>query len=315
MLVNKSSIFTKAIEGVTIANMEINVLVQLGEENVSLENDESYNLSITKSGANLVSVTVEAVCFQGARHAVETLFQLMDWDGDQGTYLVVDDVQITDSPFYPHRGLLIDTSRNFISVGKIKEAIDSLSYSKMSVLHLHLTDSHSFPIEVDFNPNFTNYGAYRADMIYTRDDLRELERYATDRGILIIPEVDTPGHIGAGWQAVDPTYAICMNDCAQYPCGQINPAAEGVYDVLENIYRELVEVFGSGYFHFGGDEVNLGCWKADDLVQAWLADHGYENEDWNVIRLWHVFLDKALARLDKVSTGPLKCVCVDQFAH
>ena len=181
MLVNKSSIIMEAQDGAVIANLEINVLIQQGEENVSLENDESYNLSITKSGANLVRVSVEADCFQGARHAVETLFQLMDWDMDQGTFLVVDDVQITDRPFYAHRGLMIDTARNFISVGKIKEALDSLSYSKMNVLHLHLTDSHSFPIQIDFNPNFTNYGAYRADMIYSRDDLRELESYATDR--------------------------------------------------------------------------------------------------------------------------------------
>ena len=163
------------------SQMDITLVIQQGQEKVSLESDESYSLSITKSDTNMVKVTMEAECFQGGRHAVETLFQLMDWDMDQETYLVVDDVQITDSPFYPHRGLALDTSRNFISVGKIEEVLNSLSYSKMNVFHWRLSGAQSFPVQMDFNPDFTNYGAYGPDMIYTKEDVKHIVNYASDR--------------------------------------------------------------------------------------------------------------------------------------
>lgn len=291
------------------SQMDITLVIQQGQEKVSLESDESYSLSITKSDTNLVKVTMEAECFQGGRHAVETLFQLMDWDMDQETYLVVDDVQITDSPFYPHRGLALDTSRNFISVGKIEEVLNSLSYSKMNVFHWRLSGAQSFPVQMDFNPDFTNYGAYGPDMIYTKEDVKHIVNYASDRGIVVIPELDTPGNLGAGWQAVDADYTLCVERdpwdhwCTVPPCGQLNPVVDGMYDVLENIYSELAEMFGSDYFHMGGNEVNFVCWDSSQQIQTWLREHGLGIEEGDFVKLWHYFLDNALTRLDKASNS------------
>jgi len=291
------------------SRMDITVVIQQGQEKVSLESDESYLFRIVKSDTSLVKVTVEAPCFQGARHAVETLFQLMDWDMDQGTFLVVDDVQVTDRPFYPHRGLALDTARNFISVGKIEEVLDSLSYSKMNVLHWRLSGAQSFPVQMDFNPDFTNYGAYRADMVYSKEDVKDIVNYASDRGIVVIPELDAPGNLGAGWQAVDPDFTLCVERdpwdhwCTVPPCGQLNPVVDGMYDVLENIYSELAEMFGSDYFHMGGNEVNFVCWDSSQQIQTWLSDHGLGVEEWDFVKLWHYFLDEAHTRLDKASNS------------
>ena len=159
--------------------LDISITVKDDIESVLLSNDESYSLSVIEDSG--IKVEIVAQTFQGARHGLETLFQLMDWDQERETFLIVDSVQISDSPYYPHRGIMVDTSRNFISVAKIKEVISSLSFSKMNVFHWHLTDSHSFPLLLDSHPEMADYGAYRGDMIYTKEDMREVNRFATER--------------------------------------------------------------------------------------------------------------------------------------
>jgi hexosaminidase len=156
----------------------------------SIGMDESYALNVTKTED--VVVHIQAETYFGARHAIETLFQLTDWDSYNSAYIVHDSVLIQDEPFYPHRGIMLDTARNFIPVSKIKEVIDSLSYSKMNVFHWHITDTQSFPLTLDSLPDFVKFGAYSPDMVYTKADVTDLISYAADRGVVIIPELDAP---------------------------------------------------------------------------------------------------------------------------
>merc|ERR1711892_41750 len=114
-------------------NLTINVEISSDQSVPSVGTDESYALKVTKTEDVAVIVNIKAATYFGARHAIETLFQLADWDSFNSAYIIHDDVQIVDEPFYPHRGISLDTARNFIPVSKIKEVIDSLSYSKMNV--------------------------------------------------------------------------------------------------------------------------------------------------------------------------------------
>ena len=134
------------------------------------------------------------------------------WDDKTRQYKMLNNVNISDGPVFTHRGISLDTVRNYISVDKIKQVrdsfwgeslsiwmfqvIDSLSYSKMNVFHWHISDTQSFPLELPSLPNFSYYGAYSPEEIYTAKDVSELVAYADDRGVRIIPELDAPAHVG-----------------------------------------------------------------------------------------------------------------------
>ena len=93
----------------------------------------------------------------------------------------------------------------------IKTLIDSMSYSKMNVFHWHITDSQSFPLYLDSLPAFTEFGAYSPEMTYNKWDVEDIVRYAARRGVRVLPELDSPAHVGAGWEAVDPSFTLCVN--------------------------------------------------------------------------------------------------------
>eukprot|EP00092_Neocalanus_flemingeri_P015685 GFUD01016979.1.p1 GENE.GFUD01016979.1~~GFUD01016979.1.p1 ORF type:complete len:641 (+),score=196.19 GFUD01016979.1:63-1985(+) len=268
--------------------------------------DESYALSVSKTED--VVVNIKAETFFGARHAIETLFQLTEWDSFTHAYVIQDSVQIEDEPFYPHRGISLDTSRNFIPVSKIKELIDSLSYSKMNVFHWHITDTQSFPLILDSLPDFVKFGAYSPDMVYTRADVADLVSYASDRGVMIIPELDAPAHVGAGWEAVEDTFTVCRDAepwqswCVQPPCGQLNPASQGMYDVLEMIHKEFLEMFQPSTLHMGGDEVHFGCWNSSDSIIEWLKNEGKGRNEEDFMYIWNHFQTESLKRVVKASS-------------
>jgi len=296
------------ISGSTPGGISINVDLH-GDDIVPwVGMDESYTLSINKS--DNVVVTITAGTYFGARHAIETLFQLTEWDSYNTAYVVLDNVLIQDEPFYPHRGISLDTARNFFPVSKIKEVIDSLSYSKMNVFHWHITDTQSFPLTLTALPDFVKYGAYSSEMVYTRADVEDLVSYATERGVVVIPELDAPAHVGAGWEAVDESLTVCRNKepwhhwCVQPPCGQLNPAIPAMYDVLQTIHREILDMFNPvknkntrATYHMGGDEVHFGCWNSADSIVEWLNNEGKERNEEGFMYLWNYFQTESLKRV------------------
>jgi len=229
---------------------------------------------------------------------------LAEWDSYNSQFVILDNVTVEDEPHYIHRGFSLDTSRNFYSVEEIKLLIDSLSYSKMNVFHWHITDSQSFPLELESYPEFTSYGAYSADMVYTKAQVLDLVSYAADRGVVIIPEIDAPAHVGAGWQAVDASMTLCVDAepwtsfCVQPPCGQLNPVNMEMYDVLEAIHKEILEMFQPQMLHMGGDEVHFGCWGSSAEIQQWLVDHQKEVSDEGLMYLWSHFQNESYKRVD-----------------
>ncbi|PYH55027.1 beta-N-acetylhexosaminidase [Aspergillus niger CBS 101883] len=232
--------------------------------------DESYTLEVTESAT---SVVIEAPTVWGALHAFTTLQQLVISDG-QGGLLIEQPVKIQDAPLYPYRGIMLDTGRNFISVNKIYEQLDGMSLSKLNVLHWHMEDTQSWPIEIDAYPEMI-HDAYSPREVFSHADMRNVVAYARARGVRVIPEIDMPSHSASGWKQVDPQMVTCVdswwsNDdyslhtAVEPPPGQMDIIYNGTYDVLSNIFPD-------NWFHVGADEIQPNCFNFSSYVTDWFT--------------------------------------------
>ncbi|KAK9497876.1 hypothetical protein O3M35_003786 [Rhynocoris fuscipes] len=280
-----------------------NVVINLLIENADIYKyttgvDESYCLNISLSNNNMVNITIRGNTFLGVRHGLETLSQLIVFDSLNGFVVTPLEVQIKDKPAFTHRGLSIDTARNFISVKSLLRTLDAMAAVKLNTLHWHITDSHSFPFASKLSQQFAKYGAYSPDKVYNEDDIMLLNEYARLRGIRIVPELDLPAHVGEGWQA-SPGSVVCFNAqpwtqyCVEPPCGQIDPTSHSVYNVLQDLYKDFNRLFDGDMFHMGGDEVNLNCWNSTEIIVNNMKELGYDRSSEGFHRLWSDFQKKA----------------------
>lgn len=115
---------------------------------------------------------------------------------------IVRDAYIVDGPVYPYRGILLDTSRNFVDKKTILRTIRAMGMNKMNTFHWHITDSHSFPYHSRTYPKLSKYGAYTPAKVYSHDDVKEIVEYGLVNGVRVLPEFDAPAHVGEGWQWV-----------------------------------------------------------------------------------------------------------------
>ncbi|EON97420.1 putative beta-n-acetylhexosaminidase protein [Phaeoacremonium minimum UCRPA7] len=239
--------------------------------------NETYSLSISSESS---SIDIEAATIWGALHAFTTLQQIVISDGGSGL-IVEQPVTIKDYPKFAYRGVMVDSGRNFISVKKFKEQIDGLALSKMNILHWHITDTQSWPIELTTFPEFTK-DAYSAREIYSPDDVADIISYAKARGVRVIPEVDTPGHSASGWKQVDKDIVTCENSwwsnddwplhtAVQPNPGQLDVMNPKTYEVVTQVYAELSQRFADDFFHVGGDELQTGCFNFSKPIRDWFA--------------------------------------------
>ncbi|XP_015189390.1 PREDICTED: chitooligosaccharidolytic beta-N-acetylglucosaminidase [Polistes dominula] len=289
--------------------INVNDIHELHHVQLTLDTDESYKLQIYQIDDKSMDVTITAKTYFGARNALETLSQLIIFDDLNDKIQIIVSAHIEDKPAYPYRGILLDTSRNFISVETIKNTIEAMSMSKMNTFHWHITDSHSFPYESKTYPLFTKYGAYSKDKVYTKENIKDVIRFALLRGVRVLPEFDAPAHVGEGWQWVGHNTTVCfksepwMNYCVEPPCGQLNPTSDKVYEILEGIYKEMLEDFNPDIFHMGGDEVNINCWNSSDMIKNWMLAKGWDLSESSFYLLWNHFQNKALDKLTLANGG------------
>ncbi|KAI7815264.1 chitooligosaccharidolytic beta-N-acetylglucosaminidase, partial [Rhyzopertha dominica] len=272
-------------------------------DRLTWETDESYNLTVKETSDGRINATIMATNFFGARHGLETLNQLVIFDDLRDEVQIARDVFVSDKPAYPHRGILLDTSRSYIPVTVLKRTFDGMASSKLNTFHWHITDSHSFPYVSKSQPALSRLGAYSPRQVYTESDIEELLVYAKARGIRVIPEFDAPAHVGEGWQ--DTSYVACFNKqpwqnyCVEPPCGQLDPTQDGLYDILEDIYSDMINQFQPDVFHMGGDEVSLTCWNTTENIVSYMQESGWNRTEADFVKLWDIFQSKALERLYK----------------
>ncbi|XP_028167865.1 chitooligosaccharidolytic beta-N-acetylglucosaminidase isoform X2 [Ostrinia furnacalis] len=268
------------------------------EKAFSLEMDESYGLRVSPSGADRVNATITANSFFGMRHGLETLSQLFVFDDIRDHLLMVRDVNISDKPVYPYRGILLDTARNYYSIESIKRTIEAMAAVKLNTFHWHITDSQSFPFVTTKRPNLYKFGALSPQKVYTKAAIREVVRFGLERGVRVLPEFDAPAHVGEGWQDTDLT--VCFKAepwksyCVEPPCGQLNPTKDELYQYLEDIYSDMAEVFDTtDIFHMGGDEVSEACWNSSDSIQNFMMQNRWDLDKESFLKLWNYFQQKA----------------------
>ncbi|XP_032519635.2 probable beta-hexosaminidase fdl isoform X1 [Danaus plexippus] len=266
-----------------------------------INTDESYQLRLyPKLGsAEIFLVDIFSHSFCGARHAMETLSQLIWLDPYAGSLLMIEAATVDDAPRFRYRGLLLDTARNYFPVNDIIKTIDAMAASKLNTFHWHATDSQAFSLLFDSVPQLAKYGAYGHSTIYSSADVRAVVNRARLRGIRVLIEVDLPAHVGSAWdwgQQMDvKELAYCIASepwvayCQEPPCGQINPRNDHVYDLIERIYTEIINLTGvDDMFHIGGDDISERCWL-DNF------------DDTDPVVLWSHFTQNILKRLEAVN--------------
>jgi hexosaminidase len=234
--------------------------------------DESYNLTVGIDG----TTNIDAVSHQGILRALETFTQLFySQSQTNDVYSNLAPVQIIDKPIFPHRGLNLDVSRNYYPVTDILRTIDALAYNKFNRLHIHMTDSQSWPIDIPALPELSQKGAYQTGLSYTPADFAGIQKYAVYRGVEVYIEIDMPGHttaIGLSHPELITAFDAQPWDtyCAEPPCGSLKLNSPAVSSFLQTLLADVLPRVSpySSYFHTGGDEVNAQAYTLDDTVMS-----------------------------------------------
>lgn len=267
---------------------------------------EGYTLEVNEKVVNL-SANDETGVFYG----LQTIRQLLpaDFENKEDSFGLgmLDGCKIVDYPRYGWRGLMLDVSRHFFTVDEVKQFIDKMSQYKFNVFHWHLTDDEGWRVEIKSLPKLTEIGAWRTEGFgrfgdgrknpeqgdatpyggfYTQEEIKDVVRYAAERKITIVPEIDMPGHSTAILAAYpelsvnkEPkmvsngaTFAEWYGDGTfkMLVENTLNPTDEKVYEFIDKVMTEIAELFPGEYIHMGGDEAYHGYWAEDKGVQQFM---------------------------------------------
>ena len=289
----QTGIFFRAASG---GAPTLEVHADRGREAVQkLGEDESYELTVTPSGAMLTAPTT-----LGAIRGLQTFLQLVQITPDG---FAAPAVTIKDQPRFPWRGLMIDVSRHFIPVDVLKRNIDGMAAVKMNVLHWHLSDDQGFRAESKTFPKLTGMGS--EGQFFTQSEIRDVIAYAHDRGIRVVPEFDTPGH-SRSWFPGYPELASGPGpfrvEDEKGPEAVTDPTKEETYKFMDKFVEEMGKLFPDAYFHIGGDEVDGKFWDSNPKIQAFKQAHSLKsNEDLQAY--YNERLQKILAKHHKTMVG------------
>jgi hexosaminidase len=303
--------FSLPVKSTASGKAEKNVII-LGLIKPAERKKNEYDMKIDINKIDIVGVSGEALFY-----GIQTLLQLLPTDKSStgSTQFEIPQLAIKDYPRFQYRGMHLDVSRHFFDVNDIKKYIDYLAYQKFNTFHWHLTDDQGWRIEIKRYPKLTSVGAFRNGTIighypgkgndslhyggfYTQEEVREVVKYAQDRYITIIPEIEMPGHSSAAIAAYpqlscfpDESTAILPNTpWSGSRTGKQVQQTWGVFDdvycpsdytfkFLENVLDEVMQLFPSKYIHIGGDECPKDNWKRSAFCQQLIKEKGLKNEE------------------------------------
>ena len=267
--------FVTRLNEVPAAELQINCT---RAAKIELHEDESYSLNVTSN-----KITINATTDVGALHALETLLQLLQ-NNNNSFYFPIS--KISDFPRFTWRGLMIDGARHFMPVDVIKRNLDGMAAMKMNVFHWHLVDDQGWRIEMKKHPKLIQMAS--DGNYYTQEEIKNVVKYAADRGILVIPELDVPGHgtailtaypeIGSkavGQSAQMQSYNLERNAGVFSPT--LDPTNPKTYQLLGEFFDEICPLFPGKFFHIGGDENDGKDWDANPKIQEFMKKNHLAN--------------------------------------
>jgi hexosaminidase len=258
---------------------------------------EGYELTATEEG-----VTIRAESTAGLFYGVQTLRQMlppvMEFTAAYPKPLFVPGVRVLDQPRFGWRGAMLDVSRHFFASDDVKRFIDLLALYKLNRLHLHLSDDQGWRIEIPSRPNLTAHGGStevggREGGFYSVEEYADLVRYANERFITVVPEIDVPGHTNAALASYPELN--CDGVARELYTGtsvgfsSLCTDKEYTYDFLDDVVRDIAAVTPGPFFHVGGDEVrelssaqyNAFIERMEEIVES----HGKRLVGWDEVAM------------------------------
>ena len=273
--------------------------------------EEAYTLTITPEAISICSNPSAKGLFYG----VQSLLQLLPpsaWDTKQkpAKSYQLPAMNLTDAPRFAYRGAMMDVGRNFLPKEAVLKMLDLMAFYKLNRFHFHLTDDQGWRIEIKKYPRLTEKGAYRKQTqvghcdyyfprrydgiekrgFYTQDEIREIVRYAADRFITVIPEIEMPGHSSAALACypelscgLGKTYVV--RDYYDV-FDEVYCPKEHTFRFLEDVLTEVIDLFPSHYIHIGGDECPKKAWKKCSHCQALMKQLNLPDE--SALQSWFI---------------------------
>ena len=243
---------------------------------------EAYDIAFAED-----EVTVTATTRSGFLYGLITLGQILRGAKQHPNTLVFPSGgTISDEPGLVWRGTHLDVARQFYSGAEVSRLLKIIAWNKMNRFHWHLSEDEGWRIEISAFPELTQIGAWRGHGkalppllgsgphptggYYSKPVIRQIVALAASLGIQVVPEIDIPGHCYAALQSLphlrDPNEIGEYQSVQGFPNNCLNPAHEPVYEFLETVIDEVLELFPGGIFHLGADEVPLAAWSGSPLA-------------------------------------------------
>lgn len=262
--------------------------------------EEGYLLNVTPD-----AVKITANTNKGLIYGIQSLFQVLP-QIRTNAIMAVPCMQVKDYPRFKWRGMHLDVSRHFFSVDMVKEYIELLAYYKMNTFHWHLVDDQGWRIEIKKYPKLTEIGAWRVDQndkvwsyrpqakegeeatyggFYTQEEIKDVVKFAAERGVNIVPEIEMPGHVASAIASYPElscsqkhqlplTGGDYTNMSSNYCAGN-----DEVFKFNEEVLTEVMALFPSKYIHIGGDEVDKTAWKNCPKCQKRMQNENLKTEE------------------------------------
>lgn len=299
------NIYLKKLYGFTLPIKNIDPYTSAAKNYITIGNiypeiqtnfikDEFYRISIDKQQVNIGGVSHQATSY-----GIQSFLQLLPITKNIKFPVSIPALVIEDYPRFAYRGMHLDVGRHFFSVDYIKKYIDFMAMYKMNMFHWHLTEDQGWRIEIKKYPELTQVGAYRNGTIvgrypgkgndslhyggyYTQEQIKEIVKYATDRYITVIPEIEMPGHSSAALTAYPELGCTGGPYKVQQTWGVFDDVYcagnEKTFKFLEDVLDEVMQLFPSKYIHIGGDECPKTSWKKCPKCQQRISDNHLKDE-------------------------------------
>tara|TARA_R110002073_G_scaffold79207_11_gene190701 strand:+ start:12572 stop:14236 length:1665 start_codon:yes stop_codon:yes gene_type:complete len=293
--------------------------------------EEGYRLTVSKRNAEFLAATPT-----GLFYAIQTYCQLLPPEigaksVQRGIDWVAPCIKIEDVPRFGWRGMMLDSGRHFFSVDAIKAFLDQMARHKMNRFHWHLTEDQGWRLAIRAEPKLTEVGARRSETpilsdrnngdgqpyggFYSQEDVREIVAYAAERHIMVIPEIEMPGHCQAAL-AVHPELSCTGGPFEVATRWGVHrdvycAGTDETFHFLARVLTEVHDLFPAPYIHIGGDECPKDRWKDCERCQKRIADEGLEDETelqaWFIQRMeaWLNARDRQIIGWDEILEGEL----------